>query len=212
VATVAAMVHALVVFAAFAAVLTVTPGLDTMLVLRTAALTGRRAALAAVAGIALGCLAWAVASALGVTAVLTASEVAFTVLRVAGAIYLCWLGYRALRPRPAVAADVAEAAPRGAARAFRTGFTTNMLNPKVGVFYLSVLPQFLPDGVNPLAASVALAGVHVLEGLVWLSLLVVVVGWARTWLIRPTVRRRLEQITGVVFVAFGVKLATDAGQ
>lgn len=207
------MMHATLVFAAFAAVLTVTPGLDTMLVLRTAALTGRRAALAAVAGIGSGVLMWAVASALGVTAVLTASEVAFTVLRVAGAIYLCWLGYRALRPRRvAVAADApaAEEAPRGAARAFRTGFTTNMLNPKVGVFYLSALPQFLPDGVNPLAASVALAGVHVLEGTIWLSGLVVAVGWARSWLTRPSVKRRLEQATGVVFVAFGLKLAIDA--
>jgi RhtB (resistance to homoserine/threonine) family protein len=206
------MVHALIVFAAFAAVLTITPGLDTMLVLRTAALTGRRAALAAVAGIGSGVMVWAVASALGVTAVLTASEVAFTLLRVAGAIYLCWLGYRALRPRkPAAVAEApAEAAPRGAGRAFRTGFTTNMLNPKVGVFYLSALPQFLPDGVNPLAASVALAGVHVLEGTIWLSALVFVVGWARAWLTRPTVKRRLEQATGVVFVAFGLKLAIDA--
>jgi threonine/homoserine/homoserine lactone efflux protein len=208
------MLHAILVFAAFAAVLTVTPGLDTMLVLRTAALTGRRAALAAVAGIGSGVLAWAVASALGVTAVLTASEVAFTVLRVVGAIYLCWLGYRALRPRRPVAVtgptSAVEEAPRGAARAFRTGFTTNMLNPKVGVFYLSALPQFLPDGVNPLAASVALAGVHVLEGTIWLSALVVAVGWARTWLTRPIVKRRLEQVTGVVFVAFGLKLAVDA--
>jgi len=207
------MVHAILVFAAFAAVLTVTPGLDTMLVLRTAALTGRRAALAAIAGIGSGVLAWAVASALGVTAVLSASEAAFTALRVAGAIYLCWLGYRALRPPPPVAvaagAPVAEAAPRSAARAFRTGFTTNMLNPKVGVFYLSALPQFLPDGVNPLVASVALAGVHVLEGTIWLCALVVVVGWARSWLTRPIVKRRLEQVSGVVFVAFGLTLAAD---
>jgi threonine/homoserine/homoserine lactone efflux protein len=132
---------------------------------------------------------------------------------VTGAVYLCWLGYRALRPRRPVSvvveAPVAEEAPRGAARAFRTGFTTNMLNPKVGVFYLSALPQFLPDGVNPLAASVALAGVHVLEGTVWLCALVVAVGWARTWLTRPIVKRRLEQVTGVVFVAFGLKLAAD---
>src|SRR4051812_11213976 len=125
------MLHAIVVFAAFAAVLTVTPGLDTMLVLRTAALTGRRAALAAAAGIQVGCFGWAVASALGVTALLAASDLAFTALRVAGAIYLCGLGYRALRPRrteaasaePAVApleASMVETAPRGAARAFRT--------------------------------------------------------------------------------------------
>ena len=203
----------LLAFALFAAVLTVTPGLDTMLVLRTAAVVGRRGGLAAVGGIALGCLVWAVASALGVTAVLAASRLAFEALRIAGVVYLCWLGARALwrarRIGPG-AGDEPEG-PRELSwpRAFRTGLTTNLVNPKVGVFYLSVMPQFLPGGIDPLAGSLALGAVHVVEGVVWLSLVVVAVSRVRGWLTRPAVRRRLEQLTAVVFIGFGLRLAFD---
>ena len=208
------MVESLAAFAVFAAVLTVTPGLDTMLVLRTAAVTGRRAGLAAVAGICLGCLVWAVASALGVTAVIAASRLAFETLRIAGVVYLCWLGGRALwlarRPSSASTVD-AGAPPAGAGRAFRTGLTTNLLNPKVGAFYLSVMPQFLPAGLDPLAGSLALGAIHVVEGLVWLTVVVLVVGRARRWLTRPAVTRRLEQLAGVVFLGFGLRLALDPG-
>ena len=201
-------------FALFAAVLTVTPGLDTMLVLRTTALAGRRPGLAAVAGINLGLLAWASASALGVTAILSASRLAFEILRAAGVAYLCWLGLRALwharRVTPGPAAAEEASAPKGW-RAFRMGITSNLLNPKVGAFYLSVLPQFLPGGMAPLAGSLLLAAVHVVEGVVWLSIVVLAVNRARAWLIRPTVKRRFEQLTGVAFLGFGLKLALDRG-
>jgi RhtB (resistance to homoserine/threonine) family protein len=211
----------LLAFAVFAAILAITPGLDTLLVLRTTASSGRGAGLAATAGVALGCLVWAVASAVGVTAILAASEVAFTVLRLAGVAYLLWLGVRALwlAHRPVhdhVASEYSEGmehavVPAGGwRRSLRTGFTTNLLNPKVGVFYLSVMPQFLPDGMNPLAGSVALGAIHIVEGFVWLTLLVFVVNLARGWLTRPTVKRRLEQVAGLAFIGFGVKLAVDA--
>jgi RhtB (resistance to homoserine/threonine) family protein len=203
-------------FAVFAAVLTVTPGLDTMLVLRTTAMAGRRTGLASVLGIALGCLVWAVAGALGVTAVLSASRVAFEVLRIAGVAYLCWLGARALwqaRSAAALPSMVVSGQPRpgqaqsSAPTAFRTGLATNLLNPKVGVFYLSVMPQFLSAAGNPFAGSLGLGAIHVVEGLVWLSLVVLAVNRARGWLTRPTVKRRLEQLTGVAFLGFGLRLA-----
>jgi threonine/homoserine/homoserine lactone efflux protein len=218
-------------FAVFAAVLTVTPGLDTMLVLRTTALAGRRTGLASVLGIALGCLVWAVAGALGVTAVLSASRVAFEVLRVAGVAYLCWLGVRAIwqarsaapLPSTVVSGQPQSSEPQSSEpqsgqprsgqvqssvpTAFRTGLVTNLLNPKVGVFYLSVMPQFLPASANPLAGSLALGAIHVVEGLVWLSLVVLAVNRARGWLTRPTVKRRLEQLTGLAFLGFGLRLA-----
>ena len=93
--------------------------------------------------------------------------------------------------------------------AFRQGVLSNLLNPKVGAFYLSVLPQFLPAGVNPLAGSLALAAIHVVEGFIWLSLVVLAVTRARGFLTRPAIRRRLEALTGVVFLGFGLRLALE---
>jgi threonine/homoserine/homoserine lactone efflux protein len=146
-----------------------------------------------------------------VTALLAASRLAFDVLRVAGVAYLVWLGVRALWQARRRTAILPPAPSTVDPHAFRTGLTTNLLNPKVGVFYLSVMPQFLPAGVNPLAASLALGAVHVVEGLIWLSLVVLAVNRARGWLGRPAVRRRLEQVTGVVFLAFGLRLALESG-
>lgn len=218
-------------FAVFAALLTITPGLDTLLVLRVAATSGRRAGVAAAAGIALGCLAWAGASAVGLTALLAASRLAFDIVRVAGAAYLCWLGARSLwslrragrragpadvESRPAVESrptverqEQVESRPWSAWRALRTGLTTNLLNPKVGVFYLSVLPQFLPPGLHPLAGSLLLAVIHDLQGLLWLTALALLVHRARGWFTRAAVRRRFEQVTAAVFIALGLRLALD---
>ncbi len=205
------MTGTLLAFALFAAVLAITPGLDTFLVLRTTAAGGRAAGFAAVVGIGLGCMVWAVASAIGVTAILSASRVAFEVLRIAGVAYLCWLGGRALwfARRPPADMPAAAVEEWGRWRAMRTGLTTNLLNPKVGVFYLSVLPQFLPDGMSPLVGSLALATIHVGEGFLWLTLVVLAVNRASGWLTRPNVRRRLEQLSGVVFLGFGLRLAFE---
>jgi threonine/homoserine/homoserine lactone efflux protein len=209
------MVESLVAFAAVAAILTVTPGVDTLLVLRTAAVGGRTAALAAGAGIGLGCLCWAAASALGLTALLAASRLAYDVLRWAGAAYLCWLGVHALwRARhESSTLDATDHGPAARpAAAFRIGLVNNLLNPKVGVFYLSMLPQFLPDGVNPLLASLAMATIHNVEGMLWFVLLAFAVGRAGGLLARPGFRRRLDQLTAAVFIGFGVRLAVEAAR
>ncbi len=205
------MTHSFLGFAIFAAVVTITPGVDTLLVLRTAASAGRTAGFATVAGIVLGCLIWATVSALGVTAVLAASRLAFEILRAAGAAYLLWLGVRALwRSRqPVPSGHVGGVRRHSPVRAWRTGLTTNLLNPKVGAFYLSVMPAFLPPGVPALGGSLALGAIHAVEGMMWLTTLVLAVGRARAWLDRPTVARRLEAISGVVFVGFGLRLALE---
>ena len=151
----------------------------------------------------------ALASALGITALLTASRVGYDVLRWAGAGYLCYLGVQALwrHRRPSTVED-AGPAPVRAGEAYRVGLT-NLLNPKVGAFYLSALPQFLPHGVAPLLASTALAMVHNVEGMVWFAGLVFLVGRAARVLSRPAVRRRLDQFAGLVFIGFGVRLAVE---
>jgi threonine/homoserine/homoserine lactone efflux protein len=196
------MIRSLLAFAAFAAVVTVTPGLDTMLVVRTAAVRGRRAAFVTGSGVCLGVLCWAVASALGITALLTASRIGYDVLRFVGAAYLVVLGIRLIVRSSTVDSEETARGP-----GFRTGLVNNLLNPKVGVFYLAVLPQFLPRGVPPLLASTAMALVHAAEGMLWFTLIIFLVTRSARLLTRPTVKRRLDQLTGLVFVGFGVRLA-----
>jgi RhtB (resistance to homoserine/threonine) family protein len=205
------VIESMLAFAVVAAVVTVTPGLDSVLVLRIAAVSGRRAALAAGAGINLGCFLWAGASGLGITAILTASQLAYDVLRWAGGAYLCWLGARALWATRRHTVDAPEPTPnlQRPLAAFRTGLLTNLLNPKVGVFYLSILPQFLPEGVNPLVASITMALIHNVEGIAWFALLVLVARGASGWINRSAVRRRFDQITGVCFIGFGLRLAAE---
>ncbi|GAA4242201.1 LysE family translocator [Actinomadura meridiana] len=205
------MITACLTFAAVAALVTVVPGVDTMLVLRTTATRGRRTGLLAGVGVASGLLCWAAASAAGLTALLAASRIAFDVLRVAGACYLLWLGGRALwtARRKAHDAEEAPGADVSGAAALRIGLVSNLLNPKVGVFYMSMLPQFIPAGAPTFGTSMLFGVIHVAEVLLWLGLVVVATIAARGALSRPAVKRRLQQVTGVVFIGFGVRLAVE---
>ena len=196
-----------------------TPGLDTMLVLRTALLGGRRAGLMAVLGITVGCLTWGTASVLGLTAVLTASTVAYTVVRILGAAYLFWLGAVALwrtlpraRRRTITSPERVDgsAAPASGWAALRAGLLTNLLNPKVGVFYISLLPQFLPAGGPSLGWGALLVGIHLTVGLLWMPSLVWMAGRARRLFAREPVRRWMERVTATVLIGLGVKLAAGS--
>ena len=203
--------RSLLAFIAAAGVLTVTPGVDTAMVLRFATVGGpRRAALAGV-GIGLGCLVWGASVSLGLGALLAASEFAFSVLKVAGAAYLLWLGIGLLwRPRQTFAADANPPEHKGnrlGLGALRRGFLTNMLNPKVGVFYVTFLPQFVPAGANMAGYTFLLACIHVLLGGFWFAALIIATLPLRRLLARPRVVQAMDRLTGCVFVAFGVKLA-----
>lgn len=193
----------LLAFVPVAALLTITPGTDTMLVLRTAGLGGARPATLAALGIALGCLVWGLAVALGLGALLVASPQAFDWLRIAGAVYLGWIGI-GLIIRPHQAGQTASVM---SGTAFRRGLLTNLLNPKVGVFYLTLLPQFLPRGGADPAAGLLLAAVHVALTLGWFAILI---GFARSlspWLNSPAFTRTIDRVCGAVFIGFGLKLA-----
>ncbi|MET0234392.1 MAG: LysE family translocator [Kibdelosporangium sp.] len=200
-------------FAVVALLAVITPGLDTLLVLRTALLSGRRAGLSAVLGITLGCLVWAAAGIVGLTALLTASEVAYNVVRVLGAAYLVWLGASALwaarKGRGSAKDDAGPRGARGAWAALRAGMLTNLLNPKVGVFYISLLPQFLPPGQSSVAWGSLLVGIHLAIGLIWLPIVVWMATQARRFLLREGVRLWLDRITATVLIGLGVKLAVD---
>ncbi|MFJ3217094.1 LysE family translocator [Kitasatospora sp. NPDC086801] len=201
------MTTALWSFALVVGLLTLTPGLDTALVLRTSALGRRRQAWGVVLGIQTGTLVWGTLTSAGVTALLTASQVAYEVLRWGGAAYLVWMGVGMLRSRGGEAAVEEEPAEGGFGYGWRRGTLTNLLNPKVGVFYVAVLPQFIPAGAPHFAAGVALTCVHVVEGVLWSTVLVGFAQVLRGWLRRPAARRLMDRVTGAVVVGFGVKLA-----
>ena len=203
------MIEAILAFTAAAAILTVTPGLDTALVLRTAVGSGARPALFAVVGIALGCFLWGIIVAVGLGALLAASALAFAILKYAGAAYLLWLGlHLMLKPRQSFAPGQAkEEKGAGAGQALRRGLLTNLLNPKVGLFYMTFLPQFVPAGADVTSFSLLLALIHALLGLIWLALLAAATVPMSRVLQRPAVVRTTDRLTGAVFVAFGLKLA-----
>lgn len=201
--------QALATFCIAAGLLTIAPGLDTALILRTAAAESQRDATLAGLGIVLGCLTWGAAVALGLGALLAASELAFTALKWAGALYLVWLGVNLiLRPRSEFALELAAGTRSPGSRNWLgRGYLTNLLNPKVGVFYVSFLPQFLPAHVPAGPFIFLLAALHALMGVVWFGLLIIATRPIARTLKRPSVVRRLDRLTGVVFVSFGVKLA-----
>ncbi|MFG6196210.1 LysE family translocator [Nonomuraea sp. JJY05] len=192
-------------FALVAALLTLTPGLDTALILRTSLLVSRRAAWGVTLGIQLGTLTWGVLTAAGLSALLAASRLGYEILRWAGVAYLVWMGLRMLLAKAAPHDEPQQAVRFGAG--FRRGLVTNLLNPKVGAFYVAMLPHFIPDGAPHAVMGLLLAGVHVAEGLVWSAALIGFASLASGFLRTPAVRRFLDRLTGVVIVGFGIRLA-----
>lgn len=192
-----------------------TPGIDTMLVLRHTILGGGRSGLAVVGGIAAGCVVWAGAGLAGLTALLAASTLAYDVVRIAGALYLIWLGASALwktlpRNRTLTVDGVEEGGtPVSVRGGLRSGFVTNLLNPKVGVFYISLLPQFLPTGPGATTWGVALVAIHLAVTFLWYPALIVLAARARNVLLRERVRAWMERVTAVVLIGVGVRLATE---
>lgn len=190
-------------FLLVALVVTMTPGPATVLVLRIAARDGRRAALGAVVGNEVGVFAWAVLSALGVSSLIVASQVAYDVLRFAGAAVLVVLGVRSLLHRePGV-----PALPRWTG--WRTGLVSSAANPKLAIFFVALFPQFLAPHEAVLPAALAMAGVIVLLDFAWFGTLAWTVDRAGR-VLRPKMRRVMEQTMGGIMIALGLRVAIDA--
>lgn len=201
---------ALLSFSLAAALLTITPGLDTALVLRTATVEGPRRAMLAGAGVVTGVLAWGLIAALGLGAVLAVSETAYRIVQLAGAAYLIWLGVGMLRG--ALQPQRQGIGPASSPRApnwFLRGVLTNLLNPKVGVFYVSFLPQFLPEDVPVVPFSVLLAGIHAVMGLLFFAAITAATVPIQRALTGPRLPRVLDGVTGSVLIFFAIRLLID---
>jgi threonine/homoserine/homoserine lactone efflux protein len=195
------MLSHLLAFVGVAAIVIVTPGQDTALTIRNTLLGGRRAGLSTAAGVATGQSVWALATSVGVAALLRASEPVFLAVKLAGAAYLIWLGLRTFFVR-----EASPRARRGGGTAFRQGLVSNLGNPKMAIFFGSLLPQFAsPSFASLLAFGLCFCGLT----LVWLSAYAVAVARAGDFLRRTCVRRALDRLTGAVLVALGIRLAAE---
>ena len=202
----------LLAYLAAATALTLSPGPDTMFVLASSASGGARVGAAATLGIAAGCLAHATMAALGISALIAASPAAFDALRIAGALYLLWIGlgalyafYKGIRDSRTLSRATGETASWDA---FRRGALTNVLNPKVGIFYVAFLPQFTNPSLGHVPLQiVVLALIHISIGIAWLGALSVASCRAVETLARnPRVRAWLDGAAGIVYIALAWRM------
>jgi threonine/homoserine/homoserine lactone efflux protein len=197
------MLGTLVSFLGVAVLLSLLPGPATALVVRSAAVHGRREAFHTVLGNSTGILFWALASVLGISALVAASEAAFATLKVVGAVVLVWLGVQALR-------GSGEArAPKPARTAYMQGLLTSGANPKLAVFFIALLPQFVPDGAPVLPWTLAMALILICVDVVYFSVLAWLVSRAKRAVVGSKLARRVEQVTGAVMIGLGLRVALE---
>jgi threonine/homoserine/homoserine lactone efflux protein len=200
--------HHLLVFLVGSLVVTIVPGPDMALVTRQVVSRGRAAAQATIAGNLTGLAVHASALAVGLSALLVASATAYSVVRLAGAAYLVFLGVQSLR-RAGRAEGAAPAPKRGSP--YRQGLLSTVLNPKPALFFVSFLPQFVDRHASVTLQVAFLAAIHVVIGFVWLTTYASLVSRLHAALTRPRVRARLERATGAVLIALGVRVAVAQG-
>lgn len=226
------MIQALLGFTVVSIIVVVTPGPDTMIVLRFGVGGGRRAGVWAAVGAAAGSLAWGVLAGLGLAAVLQRWDLAYTIIRLAGATYLIYLGFQALLQRshsPGAANDpddthsnttesrpaslpVQRPAPDArftTAQAARTGLLSDLLNPKQGLFFVAVAPQFIPPGYPPLEMTMSFAAIDATIAVLWLTLLGGLAAHSARWLGNQRTIRRIERGTGAVLIGLGITAAVE---
>jgi threonine/homoserine/homoserine lactone efflux protein len=174
---------------------------------------GRPRGIATACGVLCGLTVWVTGAALGLAALLRASQVGYDVLRIAGAVYLVWLGVQSLllrRDRAAVTTATDEPARRGLlGTGFTAGLLTDLLNPKVGVFFVTFLPGFVPHGASVAWSSLLFGAIFIVETALYCALLLALAGRVTAWVNHPRTRRRLDAATGTVLIGFGIRLALE---
>jgi threonine/homoserine/homoserine lactone efflux protein len=204
-------------FLGISLVVIIAPGPDTAVVTKNALMHGRAAALGTSFGVNAGLLIWTIAAALGVAAIVRASAVAFTVLKLLGAAYLIWLGIQALREARHLCAQTGTGGGEpgnrgrrvGALVGFRQGLLSDLANPKIGLFFTSLLPQFVSPHEAVLAPFLILGGLFAAMTLTWLCAYALLATKISRVLTRPAVKAALDRVTGVVLIGLGVRLALE---
>ncbi|WP_027164632.1 LysE family translocator [Mesorhizobium sp. WSM3224] len=192
-----------------------TPGPDTAITIRNTLLGGRMAGVFTALGISSGQTIWALATSAGIVALLVASEPLFLAVKYAGAAYLIYLGFKALQEawRPSHQQDMATIAGPSrrltSANAYRQGLISDLGNPKMAVFFASLLPQFVPPGGESFLALLCLGAVFAIMTFAWLALCATVVAKAGDFLRRPSIRRAIEGVTGIVLIGLGIRIAAE---
>ena len=208
------MITALLGFAAASVLIVLLPGPDTLVVVRNLLRGGRRRAAATVVGVLSGLVVWVAAASLGLAAVLRASHTGYDVLRYVGGAYLIYVGIQSLRSRAALTGggEVHEVRRYGPllGSGFVSGLATDLLNPKVGVFFVTFLPAFVPRGADVGAVTLALGAVFIVETLLYFIALIGVADRVVSWMTDARTRRRLDRGAGLVFIGFGLRLATES--
>jgi len=195
--------------------LTITPGVDTMLVIRNTARGGWRDGAVSSLGICSGLFIHATISAVGISVILLQAAWAYNALKLAGAGYLVWLGYcswrKVMNKETFAVANGAICLEKDfiAWRSLREGLLSNVLNPKTAVFYMAFLPQFINPERSALGQSLMLAGLHFIIAMLWQCLLALMVGQLKGWLQRPSISRMFDGVTGTVMIALGLRVAVE---
>lgn len=202
------MMNSIAAFGVLSLIVAVSPGPDSLLVLRSSLLGGRRAGARAASGAASGSLAWGICSAAGLTAILAASAQLYWVIQLAGAAYLVFLGIRSWRAKKSSPGGQADPRPRRST-GFRAGLVSNLLNPKVGLFFVAVMPQFIPHHAHATSYALAFAATDAVIAGVWLAAVAWISDRARALISRPGVRTALDRATGTALVALGLKVAAE---
>lgn len=204
------MLSSLLTFAVAGALVVLIPGPDTLVVLRSVVVSGRREAARTSLGVLTGLLVWMLAAALGLTALLRASQDGYLVLRLVGAAYLLYVGVQALRSRVLrQPVDTPAPAKPLVGRGYRAGLTTDLLNPKVGVFFITFFPAFIPRHAPVAAMTLGLGLIFVVETAVYFAAILLFVRRLSAWMASERVRRRLNRATGLVLIGFGLRLAVE---
>ncbi len=195
--------------------LTLTPGVDTMLVIRNTARSGWRDGAVSSLGICSALFLHATISAVGISVILLQAAWAFSLLKMAGAGYLVWLGissWRKVLKQESFKIENGETMVDTflIRRSLREGFLSNILNPKTAIFYMAFLPQFINPAQSALMQSLFLAGLHFIIAMIWQCLLALMVKQLKIWLQRPRVSQVFDGITGTVMIALGLRVAVES--